>query len=37
MIRISYFALTATATYTGLLKESRTEYIDATILDRKSG
>jgi hypothetical protein len=36
-IRLSYFAVTATAQYAGLLKESRMEYIDATVLDRKSG
>jgi len=35
--RISYFALPATTTYAALLKESRTEYINATVLDRKSG
>jgi hypothetical protein len=27
----------ATTTYAALLKESRTEHIDATVLDRKSG
>jgi hypothetical protein len=27
----------ATTTYAALLKESRTEYIEATVLDRKSG
>jgi hypothetical protein len=37
MIRISYIAVIATATYAGLLKESRTECINATALDRKSG
>jgi hypothetical protein len=35
--RISYFAMPATTTYAALLKESRTKYINATSLDRKSG
>jgi len=35
--RISCFAMLATTTYAALLKESRTEYISATVLDRKSG
>jgi hypothetical protein len=35
--RISYFAMLATTMYAALLKESRTEYINATVLDGKSG
>jgi hypothetical protein len=35
--RISYFALLATTTCAALLKESRTQIIEATDLDRKSG
>jgi len=37
LTRISYFAMLATTTYAALLEESRTQYINATILDRKSG
>jgi hypothetical protein len=35
--RISCFALLETTTYAALLKESRTQIIEATGLDRKSG
>ena len=35
--RISYFAMPATTTYAALLGESRTESINATVFDRKSG
>jgi hypothetical protein len=35
--RISYFAMLITTTNAALLKESRGDYINATVLDRKSG
>ena len=35
--RISYFAKPATTTYAALIRESRTQSINATVLDRKSG
>jgi hypothetical protein len=35
--RISYFAKPATTTYAALLRESRTQSINATVLDRKYG
>jgi hypothetical protein len=35
--RISYFALLARSTCAALLKESRMQIINATVLDRKSG